>query len=92
MSVAVETAVALIDVVGMIGSGCYYYSYVKDSPSPPEEPNIIMKCLFPGCVVCAHQGADNPKDILGVCCFGSFFTVLCWEPNNSGGGKVYATT
>jgi len=51
-----------------------------------------MKCLFPGCVVCAHQGADNPKDILGVCCFGSFFTVLCWEPKNSGGGKVYATT
>jgi hypothetical protein len=88
---AIEIPIILVDVLGMIGSGWYYNSYIKGTENEQQsDPNIFMKCLFPGCTVCAHQGCDNMNDVGIVFCLGPLFTVGCWEPKNAGGSKVYA--
>ncbi len=89
MSAVLETTCILIDVLGMVGSGMYYNTQIKGTENTPLEPNFFMKCLFPGCTLCLHQGWDNTNDVVGVCCFGPIFTVLCWEPKNAKGSKVY---
>ncbi len=89
---AIEIPIILVDVLGMIGSGWYYNAYIKGTEDAQQsDPNFFMKCLFPGCTVCLHQGCDDANDVAAVCCLGSFFTVLCWEPKNAGGSKVYVT-
>jgi hypothetical protein len=90
---AIEIPIILIDILGMVGSGWYYNSYIKgtEQEKSQSDPNFFMKCLLPGCTVCVHQGCDDTNDVVGVCCLGSIFTLMCWEPKNAGGGKVYVS-
>ena len=50
-----------------------------------EDPGCCLKFWCPPCAVFSAQGCKCPE-MLGACCCGCFYTMLCWDPTAGKGG------
>ena len=47
-----------------------------------EDPGVFCKLCCPPCAVYQAQGCACPAMLL-TCCLGCFYTMTCWDPENT---------